>query len=272
MTQITDTKLFTLFTGQQDLDKITRNGEHLVSCVRRLNFETEEMEDFHCSVYQDDLEDIKDIINSGVLRSLPSSEHLLLILWIREILFGMGSLPDSDRLGFVQNVFAISGIDIGEATMEAEFRVLWNDKDYIHIETAGDKIKNYLLTPEGACAAEEIYFRMTTVASYFIESAPLASEEATAACICMTETSTETLTQPKLPPKHERDRRIYELACVNTHWTWGLIADAIIKEFPDECFLTDDSVSEAARRYRRKHKLPPIPERDPGRKPKIPTE
>jgi len=238
MTKITDGKLFTLFTGQQDPDRIIRNGAELVSCVHRLNFDTEEMEPHHCSIGLEDLEDIKDIFSSNVLKSLSHAEYLLLILWIREFMFIVGSLPDNDRFGFVKNVFALSGIEINEETMGEEFRVLWCDKDNIYVETAGDKIKNYRLTPAGESVAEEIYSRMATVATHLKNSKSSPDQKRRrAGNNCANE---------------KRDRFIYEQR--KAGMPFAKICDQINKDFPGE-LVEEKSASEALKRYCDRHKI-----------------
>ena len=97
MNEITGGKLFPLFTGQQDVDKIRQNGEELISFVHRLNLDTLEMDDCRCSIHEGNLECVKDVFNNGNLRSLSTAEFLLMILWIRENLFMMDSLQNDER-------------------------------------------------------------------------------------------------------------------------------------------------------------------------------
>ena len=70
----------------------------------------------------------------------------------------------------------------------------------------------------------------------------------------------------QLSTNHERNQRIYELS-LNPDLTWGMIASAVNQEFEDEQ-LCPDSASTAAKRYQAANKLPAIPRRNPGRKPK----
>jgi hypothetical protein len=190
------------------------------------------MEPHHCSIGLEDLEDIKDIFNSSVLQSLSHTEYLLLMLWIREVMFIMGALPDSDRFGFVQNVFILSGIDIDEATMREEFRVLWCDKDYIYVEAAGDKIKNYLLTPKGESVAEEIYSRMAMIAAHLKTSKSSPDHKRRRAS--------------SYSANEKRDRFIYEQRKKGI--PFAKICNLVSKTFQDES-IDEKAAGEALRRY-----------------------
>ena len=73
----------------------------------------------------------------------------------------------------------------------------------------------------------------------------------------------------QLSPNHTRDQRIYELS-LDPDLTWGMIAGIVNQEFSDQ--LDPDSAPMAAKRHQEANKLPPIPKRKPGRKPKGQSE
>ena len=184
MIEITNGKLFSLFTGQNDIDKILRNGDEFFSCACRLNLDTEKMEDYRYSVNKSDLECVNDVFSSN-LRSLSTTEYLLLILWIRQVIFMIDSLQDHEKLNFVQGTFALNGIDINKETVLWKLREL-NDEKYISVGctmVGVEEKKDYFLTPKGATIGEEIFVRQKILASASILSSPITVREDTPVAI-----------------------------------------------------------------------------------------
>ena len=164
MTEMTDANLFKLFVGKQSIDTLRWSGEDIIFFVRRLDLDTEKMEDYRCCIKQNDFKEIKDVF-TGSLQSLSTAEHLLLLLWIREVKFMMDSLQDTDRLGFVQNAFALNNIEIDVETVKWEFQKLLH-KGYISEGITGDdEIKDYFLTARGTITAEELFDKMKMLIS-----------------------------------------------------------------------------------------------------------
>jgi len=121
MTEITDANLFNLFAGEQNIEDMRWLGMDIYFLVHRLDIDSETIETEHRSITQSDLQDIKSVF-AGKLRSLPTTEYLLLILWLREVKFTMPSLLESDKIDFVQDAFSMNHLNIDAATVEWEFR------------------------------------------------------------------------------------------------------------------------------------------------------
>jgi len=71
MNEITGGKLFPLFTGQQDVDKIRQNGEELISFVHRLNLDTLEMDDCRCSIHEGTSNALKMFLTMAICDRCP---------------------------------------------------------------------------------------------------------------------------------------------------------------------------------------------------------
>ena len=124
MDEITTTaNLFKLFAGEQNIADMRWLGEEIYFFVGRLDIGSGQVETYPCSITQSDLEDIKNVFIGG-LRSLPTTEYLLLILWIREDKFKIDSLLEIDQFDFVQNAFALNGINIKPETVAWGFEEL----------------------------------------------------------------------------------------------------------------------------------------------------
>jgi len=123
-----DVEILELFAGKQDAAHIKmRDGDDYIAfCERRYDDDTESTRTTYYDIKQSVFDDIKSVF-TGILRFLPFAKHLLLILWIREFQFGLGSLKDDDMYDVIQNTFAYSGVDINDETVAKEFFALFRE-------------------------------------------------------------------------------------------------------------------------------------------------
>ena len=176
MTEITDANLFKLFAGEQSIDKMRLFREDIHFCEYMFDPDTEQIEPRHRSIVRSDFKDIKRVFTS--MRSCPTTEYLILILWIREVKFKMDSLPDADKLGFVKKAFDLNGINI-DIDVVWEFQELFSN-EYIYEEvycteeiTGDDSVKHYFLTSKGKEVAEKMFESMKQLANAPVESPPI---------------------------------------------------------------------------------------------------
>ena len=188
MTEITTANLFKLFAGEQNINDMRWLGEDIYFIVGRFDIDSEQIETYYCSITQSDLKDIFNVFTDG-MRSLPTTEYLLLVLWIREEKFKTDSLLELDRLDFVKNAFALNGIEIAPETIAWEFMELLRREcisegiteveGYIDEGVAEvEQIKDYFLSPTGKRVAEELFEAMKKPANASTESLPIARKTA----------------------------------------------------------------------------------------------
>jgi len=270
MDEITTTAdLFKLFAGEQNIADMRWLGEEIYFFVGRLDIGSGQVETYPCSITQSDLKDVVDIF-TGSLRTLPTTEYLLLILWIREDKFKIDSLLEIDQLDFVQNAFALNGINIKPETVAWEFKELLR-KEYIswgitEVEgyigdgfTEVDQIKDYFLSPEGKRVAEEKFEAMKKLANTPIESPPTASGADSA------DTQGNSMSKQRPEPFNaKRDARILELRQGDDPMEFADICDKINREFPNQP-LDVKAAIEALKRYCKRNNIP-FPHGKRGRK------
>ena len=151
MTEIIDvgTDLLDVFIGRQNIDKDSiRSNDNDISfdmCARDSDGETEK------NIKRSTIDDVEDFF-ADTLQSRPFAQHLLLLLWIREVEFTMGTLKDDDVYDFLQkSAFALYNVDLDEETVEYEFLELL-DEGYLCETNAG-----FSLSPKGRRVAEKLY-------------------------------------------------------------------------------------------------------------------
>jgi hypothetical protein len=185
MTEITDANLFKIFAGEQNLDNMRFNGDNIIFFVGRFDIDSEQIETYPCSITRNDLMDIKNVFTS--LRSLPATEYLLLMLWIREVKFKTDSLLEFDRIDFVQNAFTLNGINIDTEKVVWEFHELLHkgyisegitevEEDFGEGITEVEQIKDYFLSSEGKRVAEEKFEAIKMLVNDHLESPPISQE------------------------------------------------------------------------------------------------
>jgi len=175
-----DAEILELFAGKQDIAHTEmRDGiDYIVFCERRYDDDTKNTRTTYYDIKQSAFDDIKGVF-TGILRSLPLAKHLLLILWIREFQFGLGSLQDDDMYDFIQNTFAYSGVDINDETVAKEFFVLFYEGYLQETITGDDWIRDYSLSLKGKSTAEGVFETMKTLISGIIETPSIVPEAST---------------------------------------------------------------------------------------------
>ena len=283
MPKITDTDLLNFFVGQQYITSIEWRDSDVFLWIRMPGIDAELLATtVGRTIERCALRDIKEVV-TGVLQIPPLADRLLWMLWKRESVFDLDRLKVSDKLSFVQSVFA----DIDDETVEVAFGTLLQKK-YIQPMTVDCRESDmpsergltnvYALTPEGKEIAKSIFRKLNDGTFAYVESPQIVSG------IGIVDTSlvvdkrlpepigeplAKTLTQSKLPSNHERDHRIYDLS-FDLNLTWGMIASIINGEFGEQ--MSPDATAAAAKRHQKSNKLQSFPERKPGRKPNVQPE
>ena len=148
MAEITRIGLFELFVGKQTLGNIDLNDGDIKFdvFVPDPDSETEKKFVSH-GIKRSDLEDIEGFF-TDYLQSQPFVQHLLQILWIREVKFGMGPLEKDGMYDFLCKVLDLCGFMIDEEGVKNELIEL-SKEGYLQ-ETAS----MFFLTSRGKYAAE----------------------------------------------------------------------------------------------------------------------
>ena len=251
MTEIAIVDLFKLFAGEQNIDKVQLVGENIYFFVGRFDVDSGQVKTHPHSITQNQLNDIKDVFTVG-LRTLPASEYLLLILWIREDIFKTDSLLESDRIDFVQKAFDLNDIKIKPETVKWEFQRLLGRGDisegFTEVEvdisngfTGAEQIKDYFLSTKGKRIAEKIFEEMKKLLNAHVEPSPKSSGADNA----YNHRNSRSQQQAE-PANAKRDARILELRQAGT--SFKKVCEIVNKEFEGE-FLDEKGAGEALRRY-----------------------
>lgn len=107
MAKIMNADVLELFAGKQEVANSKTRDNYIAFCVCRYNPKTKTKEKIDRSIKRSDFENIK-VAFTGVTRSLPFTDYLLWLLWIREVKFGMEpSLKTSDMFHFVHDAYTL---------------------------------------------------------------------------------------------------------------------------------------------------------------------
>jgi hypothetical protein len=127
MPEITDTDVLELFAGKQDAERTIQ------------------------------LSDFESIKNAVIPRTSSIADYLLLLLWIREVKFGMSPwLKWDDMVILALNAFAINDIEVGDEIEWKAFVELVRE-GCLQETTADRQTKIYSLTLKGKKTAEKMF-------------------------------------------------------------------------------------------------------------------
>lgn len=183
MTDITRKGLWELFVGTENIEELQCRCGKVYFSVRRPGTDSDSRATFH-SIKLSDLDDIEKIF-VGILRFLPLTNHLLLILWIREAKFEMTPLREKDMLSFVQRSLTISDIKLDDKTVMEGLDALSREgflqntisNDDPEYDSEDDCTMVYSFTAKGKSTVEKMFDNAKKVVSAYIESVSIASEE-----------------------------------------------------------------------------------------------
>ena len=167
---VTDTDFFDIFIGRKRIDEIRMNDEGNCEIILREHGCDTKPEHNHEPrvISKIDIESVKGFF-VGTFQSRPFARPLLLILWIREVMFLMGALKNEEVYDFIQRaVLELYGIEMDDETVDEEFLELLYD-GYIRETNSG-----FLLESKGKLAAE-IMFKTTNMLDDDLEHSRVAS-------------------------------------------------------------------------------------------------
>ena len=168
--KISDLEFIKLLVGGREIRIEGDMNETIDFRVRRRSLEWDS-----CGrIAKSDFEVIKNIF-PGILRTLPITKQLLLILWIREIKFATDPLSDDEMYDYIPGVFAFNRIKISNKRVLKELNVLIDNECLVE-DDEEEFDYEYPITAKGEFVAEETFKLLKTLISPDIESSPTISE------------------------------------------------------------------------------------------------
>ena len=117
MSKITDEELWELFTGDAELPRCFRDNWSGTVCPSKWG----EVEDIRRTVADVPRRQDYDFPNQKKKYRYDCRDYLLRLLWIREVLFGMGNLEEDGLRILFKNAFILSGIEATDQEFQDAF-------------------------------------------------------------------------------------------------------------------------------------------------------